>query len=584
MANTVSLCMICKNEENNLPILLDQVCDVLEEVIIVDTGSTDKTLDIIKQKQLIYKNLRLEHFTWVDDFSAARNYSFSFATQCFNMFLDCDDQIDPAALKHFKDNILEDPNVDCWMLDYIYSQYPDGSPQTILGRERFMRRSLNPKFMGAIHETCDISNMRQRHYTDLKVIHNRAGKVIDHGRNLRILKVEYQKNPNDPRTAYYYGKELFDHINPKCEEVLLHYLTLPGRYYDDEVNCRSRIAKHFLAQKKHGEAIRMANEIYHLDGSRKRVEFFWTYGAVEQDLGNFEMAIDWYKRCLVEPPGPPRVLALEYFTWNPLRRISECYTALGRHTEAREFAQRVKRILPGDHGTEVWFKEKFTQPPKHKEGYNLLTMEFGMKEKLRWESYEAHELDVHTLQIIPLPDECLDGAVINSTEIGELGRVLKPGAFLWSVQPVSHPSLQYLGRPVYRKHPIFNYIKLDSTKPTIGYVPQNLDYGPYRIRINNLIKSAIKNGYPVRDITADRRICDIYIGQAVEKGHRRHAKTLVLDVCEKLPLNLFNPGFEEADIITVCSLLLKEHVLQMFPNAKVHHIDDHFELTDDGWL
>jgi glycosyltransferase involved in cell wall biosynthesis len=75
---TISLCMIVKNEEQVLAKCLDSVKDLVEEIIIVDTGSTDSTKEIAAK----YTS-RIFHFDWIDDFSAARNYSFSHEAASF---------------------------------------------------------------------------------------------------------------------------------------------------------------------------------------------------------------------------------------------------------------------------------------------------------------------------------------------------------------------------------------------------------------------------------------------------------------------------------------------------------------------
>ena len=83
---TISLCMIVKNEEDNIGNCLDNIKDLVDEIIIVDTGSTDKTKEIVKK----YTD-KIYDFEWVDDFSKARNYSFSKATKDYIFWLDADD-------------------------------------------------------------------------------------------------------------------------------------------------------------------------------------------------------------------------------------------------------------------------------------------------------------------------------------------------------------------------------------------------------------------------------------------------------------------------------------------------------------
>ena len=84
----ISLCMIVRNEEEVIERCLKSICDLVDEIIIVDTGSTDKTKQIVsKYTDKIYD------FEWVNDFAKARNYSFSKATKDYILWLDADDVI-----------------------------------------------------------------------------------------------------------------------------------------------------------------------------------------------------------------------------------------------------------------------------------------------------------------------------------------------------------------------------------------------------------------------------------------------------------------------------------------------------------
>ncbi len=85
---TLSICMIVRDEEDTLARCLNCVKTLADEIIVVDTGSVDKTLEIARKfTKKIYR------FKWNDDFSAARNYAFSKASCDFVMWLDADDVI-----------------------------------------------------------------------------------------------------------------------------------------------------------------------------------------------------------------------------------------------------------------------------------------------------------------------------------------------------------------------------------------------------------------------------------------------------------------------------------------------------------
>lgn len=85
---TISLCMIVRDEELTLERCLTGIKGIVDEIIIVDTGSVDRTKEIAAKF-----TTKIYDFTWIDDFAAARNYSFSMAQMDYILWLDADDVI-----------------------------------------------------------------------------------------------------------------------------------------------------------------------------------------------------------------------------------------------------------------------------------------------------------------------------------------------------------------------------------------------------------------------------------------------------------------------------------------------------------
>ena len=94
----ISLCMIVKNEEKVLARCLDSIADLMDEIIIVDTGSTDKTKEIAAR----YTD-KIYDFAWIDDFSAARNFAFGKATKDYIYSADADEVLDTQNHQRFVD-------------------------------------------------------------------------------------------------------------------------------------------------------------------------------------------------------------------------------------------------------------------------------------------------------------------------------------------------------------------------------------------------------------------------------------------------------------------------------------------------
>ena len=92
----ISACLIVKNEEAVLARCLDSICDLVDEIVIADTGSTDRTKEIAAN----YTD-KIYDFAWVDDFAAARNFVFSKAEMDYIYSVDADEVLDDINRKRF---------------------------------------------------------------------------------------------------------------------------------------------------------------------------------------------------------------------------------------------------------------------------------------------------------------------------------------------------------------------------------------------------------------------------------------------------------------------------------------------------
>ena len=199
----LSLCMIVRDEEACLEQCLQSVKDAVDEIIILDTGSTDATKEIAGRY-----TAHVHDYVWQDDFAHARNASFALATKPFILWLDADDVIERRELEKLialKETLTE--GVDAVMMPYHYAFSPDGTPTLVFERERIVRRGAGFSFAGAVHEAMAVSGRVIR--TDIVIRHTGEHGTSSNRRNLAIYeKWLAQGKRMAPRDRYYYAREL----------------------------------------------------------------------------------------------------------------------------------------------------------------------------------------------------------------------------------------------------------------------------------------------------------------------------------------------------------------------------------------
>lgn len=351
----LSLCMIVRDEEEFLGRCLASVRAVVDEIIVVDTGSADRTAEIARSY-----GARVFNFTWRDDFAAARNFSLDRATGDWILYLDADEELvleDAARLRP----LLDDPNVNAYLFQTIsFTGDTPGPARVSCVHLRLFRNRPEHRYVGAIHERLPIDphsglayrNLRILHYGYLTGVVRSKGKIA---RNLKILRHLAARDPDDPFTLYNLGTEylrqghnrqaarafaraqkLIDAASGWAPELAKKYaicLMELGDYTGalDQLNkslevypdyadlvflqgcCRHRQKLYSSALAAFGRCCEMGSPpiFYPSDDGVTTYQAVFCQGLVHQDLKNYNRAVEYYLQALkMKPDYRPPLLCL----------------------------------------------------------------------------------------------------------------------------------------------------------------------------------------------------------------------------------------------------------------------------------
>jgi glycosyltransferase involved in cell wall biosynthesis len=362
---TISLCLIAKNEEKNINRLLESVDGCFDEVILVDTGSTDRTKDLAKSG-----GCKIFDFQWVNDFSKARNFAFSKATSDFVMWLDLDDVLvgkDKFIL--WRDHAME--FADCFLATYNYAVNKDGTPIISFARERVFRRSIEPMWQYPIHEGIILNpEWRMDYAVTWSVNHLRDAEDIkaDKSRNLNVFESFKENGSLNGRMQFYYAKELYEANRPfeaitafesALKKDLEHHDRMLSHQYAaySAMACGDKLAPE-LVEEKNGY-YRKAIEFSHLGLalSPNRAELQVACGDANLKLGNLIDAIPYYaasKQCVNaktfgQTPYEGAIYSfVDCYGLAPSLNLAKVYFHLGRIDESREEAEYAVRKFNSD--------------------------------------------------------------------------------------------------------------------------------------------------------------------------------------------------------------------------------------------
>lgn len=198
--STLSACIMVKNEEKFLPGCLESIKDIVDEIIIVDTGSTDNTINIAKSY-----GAKIYHYPWRNHFSKARNQTIRYATCDWILYIDADEELDKDDGPKLK-QALNDDSVNVIYIPIVGRKYGVDKNTTIVNTERVYRNHLGFHYKGAVHNALQHRGMRK--CIDAKLYHygynlDKEAMERKFERSSVLLEAWAEKDKMNPTPCYY---------------------------------------------------------------------------------------------------------------------------------------------------------------------------------------------------------------------------------------------------------------------------------------------------------------------------------------------------------------------------------------------
>jgi len=356
LAPRLSVCLITKNEARFLPACLSSIKDIAAEIIIVDTGSTDNTVDIAKRF-----GAEVRHLPWTDDFSLPRNEALRWAKGDWILMLDADEVLSEDSRSKIQTEMTQ-PGVIAYRLPIVDVGREDHGRSFV---PRLFRNAPGLFYVGRIHEqiysSLEVRRQQwslQNHFGHSTIRHfGYSPEVIKDreklARNLRLLEKAIEELPDDPNLLMNMGLELTK--AGQVTEGINHYLdalkaltALPKEHWVPELRetLLSQLSTHLLGEKRFDEIPLLFKHRLALAAPLTATMHF-TLGLALMELKRPKEAAEEFRACLKkrnEPALSP--INPEIHKAGPSHCLALCLVSLGKDAEAAKAFEKALADAP----------------------------------------------------------------------------------------------------------------------------------------------------------------------------------------------------------------------------------------------
>lgn len=332
---SISLCMIVKNEAQVLARCLDSVADLVDEIVIVDTGSTDETKTIARG----FTNVVYD-FKWIGDFSAARNYAFSLCHCDYIYSVDADEVLSPENREKFrilKENL--DPEIEIVQM-YYGNQLELGSVYNFDRelRPKLFKRLRTFKWIEKVHET--IRECPLVYDSDIEITHMPLKSHASRDYGIFEKMIENGEILSD-RLFDFYARELFVSGEQSDFRKAEDYFTEVADKDDVSMDVFSAalciVVKAAFWRKDYLKMYRYAMKA--VAGGNPSSEICFLLGSYYEDQRDYKEASLWYYNAAFECHS---ILNIRYENEYPLQGLVDTYNAMGLLEQAAEYEKMLE--------------------------------------------------------------------------------------------------------------------------------------------------------------------------------------------------------------------------------------------------
>lgn len=353
----ISVCIISKNEEQYINECLSRLIKYDWEIVVIDTGSTDRTIEIARSY-----TPSVFHFDWIDDFSAARNYSTTKASNDYILIVDCDEYLEdspsieetistlPQLIPHGQVGMVKRRN----STPALFGDSKEGTSDIIYDyAARFFHRG-HAHFQGSIHEQL-VSNVGAKlSFVPLPLCFHHIGystlaiRSMKAHRNIGLLQQSLEHNSSDPYLCFQMGQSYFgigDYANalPFFERALSIDINEHEEYLQTLVES---YGYSLLYLQKYQTALQLEG-IY--DTFSKRSDFVFLMGLIYMNNARFEQAIS----AFLHATSIPNYAVEGVNSYKAFYNIGVIYECTGNLTDAIFYYTRCGNYPPALHRLEV---------------------------------------------------------------------------------------------------------------------------------------------------------------------------------------------------------------------------------------